>query len=418
MPSAFVRSDRVCPSCHSALEWPDLVEFWWGLCPAKLDIPEYIYDIGDAIRWRRCVDGSILPWTRFRDGSANVGDPSSADQVLVDTDPKSDFPGRCPTCGVDFAGTIVCIRGGVIIRAGLVSEDEFELLSPLSTDVDSDVPPVYGRADRACSALEEIDLVGPAVVAVLTSPSSHRLMVPPAVPPTWLSVAMRYLAGMGTDRVHVAWRGTDTVVSLTEAHERMDDRRAKGLTCLVMAGDPRTQLRAASLRQRGDGLDLALAAAGPALSGSAIFEEAGVLTETMDGMASELASGYLSLEHTLLPSDPGGFSLGPSYMEDQVEALTDPYLATQLADVSVLDAFPYQVLGPGHIEALGGVPAGTRQLRSDRWGLSIGRLEDWLPGQPSRAAIRTEGRLLLSSCLLTPTEQRAYLDWTLDSRPS
>ncbi len=388
------------------------------MCPAALDIPEYVYDVGDRIQWRRCTDGSVLSSTWFRDGSVNVGDPLVADRVLVDTDPNSDFPGKCPSCDIDFAGTIVRIEGGVISRAGLVSDGELEFLPPLSIGIENDIPEVFGHADTACSELEGIDRVGPAVVAVLVSPSAHRLMAPPAVPPTWVSEAMRYLSELNVDRVHVAWYGTDSVVTLAEAQERMDDRRAKGLTCLVVAGDPATRVRAASLRQRGTGLDLALATGGPSLAGLALIEEADTLREFMESLAPELASGYVSMEHTLLPSDPRGYGLGPSWMEGRDWAMNDPHLTAQLADVSVLDAFPYQVLGPGHIKALGTVPAGARQLGPDHWGLSIGRLEDWFPGQPSRVEIRSVGRLLLSPCLLTLSEQRASLDWSLDTGTS
>lgn len=411
MASAFVRADGVCPACHSALEWPHLVEFWVGLCPATLDIPEYTYDVGDHIRWRRCIDGSVLPWTRFRDGSVNVGDPSRADCVSVDTDPDSEFPGQCPSCGVDFAGTIVCIENGVIIRAGLVSEDEFEHLPPRNIDLDRDLPPVFGRAGTACSELEEIDRVGPVVIAVLTSPSSRRLTDAPTVPTEWVSMATRYLGGLGVDQVHVAWYATDSILPLDEAHERMQDRRERGLTCLVLAGDPAGRVRVVSLRQRGHGLDLALAAGGPLVTDSVILEEAAALRETLDRLAPELATGHVTFEDTLLPSHPSGFSLGRDEMEDRDWAIQgDQYLTTKLADVSVPDAFPYQILGPGHIEALGAVPAGARHLGPGRWGLSIGRPEQWLPGRASRAAIRGEGRLLLSPLLLVPSEQHAYVE--------
>lgn len=44
----------------------------------------------------------------------------------------------------------------------------------------------------------------------------------------------------------------------------------------------------------------------------------------------------------------------------------------------MIDAFPYQILGPGHLERLGSLPPGARALPAGRFELSIGASSDWL----------------------------------------
>ena len=64
----------------------------WGLAVAQQPVPGFDYEIGDRIRWRSCLDGTVLPWTFFRDGSVNIGDPEIPDVVVTDEWPAL----RCP----------------------------------------------------------------------------------------------------------------------------------------------------------------------------------------------------------------------------------------------------------------------------------------------------------------------------------
>jgi hypothetical protein len=50
----------------------------------------------------------------------------------------------------------------------------------------------------------------------------------------------------------------------------------------------------------------------------------------------------------------------------------------EFCDEIVLDAFPYQVLGPGHLARLGGVPAGARAVAAGRVELAVGEPASWL----------------------------------------
>lgn len=98
-----------------------------------------------------------------------------------------------------------------------------------------------------------------------------------------------------------------------------------------------------------------------------------------------------------------------------------------LCDRYLFDAFAYQVLGPGHIEQLGGVPPGAVALPGRRVELLIGEpaawmLDPWLPdggpwhpwwrGLSSRRRdpqIQSDARALLARCLLTNDKARRIL---------
>jgi hypothetical protein len=92
------------------------------------------------------------------------------------------------------------------------------------------------------------------------------------------------------------------------------------------------------------------------------------------------------------PLDGGGVSLRSAH----------PSVVVQACDELVFDAYPFQVLGPGHARHLGGLPRGAAPLPADRFELDIGRLEDWLPGSAELEALRACGRAALAPCLLSP----------------
>lgn len=79
---------------------------------------------------------------------------------------------------------------------------------------------------------------------------------------------------------------------------------------------------------------------------------------------------------------------------------TDAWMVRQTCDQFVPDAFHFQVLGPGHLERLSGMPPGARPLPGGRAELEIGELHDWLV--PHQAT----GRHLLAACLITAEEER------------
>lgn len=69
-------------------------------------------------------------------------------------------------------------------------------------------------------------------------------------------------------------------------------------------------------------------------------------------------------------------------------------------DEVVHDAHPFQILGPGHVGRLGGLPAGAEALGSGRVKLMFGRLSEWLPGTESREALYGNARRILAQCIV------------------
>jgi hypothetical protein len=79
----------------------------------------------------------------------------------------------------------------------------------------------------------------------------------------------------------------------------------------------------------------------------------------------------------------------------------------RLADTLVPDAMWCQILAPSHLDRLGGAPPGAVEVAPDRFELTVGEPEQWLPGHPDRPAVQARGRELLAGCLVTAEEADA-----------
>jgi hypothetical protein len=81
----------------------------------------------------------------------------------------------------------------------------------------------------------------------------------------------------------------------------------------------------------------------------------------------------------------------------------DAYVAgtdvTEVGDVVVPDGAWFQLLSDGHLDRLGGPPAGAIPLANGRFALTVGEPEQWLPGHPDRRAVHERARSLLGGCL-------------------
>src|SRR5437660_1163262 len=63
-----------------------------------------------------------------------------------------------------------------------------------------------------------------------------------------------------------------------------------------------------------------------------------------------------------------------------------------LCDELLFDAYPYQIIGPGHLRRLGGSPPGSAGLPGGRMEYAAGDLRDWLPSSPRRDAALAAAR--------------------------
>ncbi|MGH9223206.1 MAG: hypothetical protein ACRD2W_05355 [Acidimicrobiales bacterium] len=246
----------------------------------------------------------------------------------------------------------------------------------------------------------------------------------PAIPPEWFDVAAEWLAAGPHEGTVWASTVVEFPVGLGEVQRMFDLGRRAGSTTFL-AGDPDRRARGAHAVFWGapEGLDLG--------SGGAEATEDDLLAdmEALVGIARRLAP---TVAYAFVSLDIG-FMRGGSYpaggaQQGQVR---------RMCDEIVLDAYPYQILGPGHLERLAtrwdGVSPDVTPIAEDRFELTIGPPGDWLIdhyppgalyGDPPRlssvgrwgrhidsyrrnSTIQAQGRDLLGSCILTFDEARA-----------
>ena len=157
---------------------------------------------------------------------------------------------------------------------------------------------------------------------------------------------------------------------------------------------------------------MAIAAGGPDLGDDELLGSFERLCEMARRLAPAASYGYVRFgPHADLHSASTEWSGegGP-----QIEA----GWALDLRDEMAFDAFPYQILGPGHLARLGGPPPGAEDLGGGRVGVAIGDPASWLydlsvprwthPYPMSTVTrdpdIRAKARRLLGPCLLTELE--------------
>ena len=138
---AHLLTDLRCPYCEAIVT--DLVWFQWGYCPSYGVNYEYLYRIGDAIRWMTADDDSTPAWTYFDRRGGNIGDPAFADVIARDT---TEFywttqaeRRTCRSCQRPLDGAAIEIRGGVIVGSWIYRDSE------LDNDVDFYVVEPDGR---------------------------------------------------------------------------------------------------------------------------------------------------------------------------------------------------------------------------------------------------------------------------------
>lgn len=209
-----------------------------------------------------------------------------------------------------------------------------------------------------------------------------RLGAWPRIPKHWFEEACAWVGGDTTDDT----KATALVYSDTAFPLRLADgpellRACAGLQIgpELWCGDWRRHARAAAI-ERHDA-SMILRAGGGVTTDDELFSAAAALKDVARRLARDIAYAYVTIggTHGGYPPQPllGFYGQGPAYLIDE----------------RVLEAHPYQILGPGHIDRLGGIPPSGRHLTADRVELTIGELHDWLP------RIREAGRRTLAPCL-------------------
>lgn len=398
-----------CPQC-GATDFGqysvDALRVSWGLAVAQQPVPRFDYEVGDRIRWRSCLDGTVLPWTFFRDGSVNIGDPEIPDVVLTDEWPAM----RCPACGTALGGGALEITDGRITAARLFIDGEFgdddlehmfRVLPDGSTSPLREAVP-YGRASSACGPLEEIEDIPNAVVAVLLPAPSRHLLRTSELPPAWTDEVVRWLSAREDEIVWAGALGTEVAIAPSELRSFAENHGGG----TFLAGDPHSECRAAVMRHWRTAAEMILAGGGADADIAALAKE---LCDLVDRLAPEVANAYVSIEPTFASvvtddqlSDESVFSDDGSYRPR--------FMVNEACDEVVLDVYHHQVLGPGHLARLGDPPAGSKALAAGRVSLTLGSASDWEPETYPRAALRNRGRAMLRPLMLDQNQMKDLIE--------
>jgi hypothetical protein len=140
-------------------------------------------------------------------------------------------------------------------------------------------------------------------------------------------------------------------------------------------GDPERILRAVGFDFRPDAnINAVFAIGGAGVENEHVLAGFAELQDLARRLAGTVAYAFISVEPTL------GALLGPWHSTEWGTWMDGPtsMLGDALVDQIVLDAFPYQVLGPGHLERLGALPTEAVRLSAGRFELSSGRVTDWM----------------------------------------
>lgn len=230
-----------------------------------------------------------------------------------------------------------------------------------------------------------------------------------AIPHDWLDVAVEWVVGDLDDDDLVASRilSVEQEVRASEAAAVLHECGVARAWCDLVNGDPADRVRTVSLTY-GRLPHLALAAGGPGMDGAALLARFDLLRDVARELAADVAYACIDLEPTFegltmgLPAD--GWTARGGAPANKVAAVA--------ADMVVPDAFPWQVLGPGHLarlQSLGEEPPPNEPLGDGRIEVALGDPTDWLPRSPARADAQDDAIAWLSP-LLVDADQLATIE--------
>ncbi|MEY2588329.1 MAG: hypothetical protein QOJ67_313 [Acidimicrobiaceae bacterium] len=263
---------------------------------------------------------------------------------------------------------------------------------------------------RPGGVLDDLDLVAhAAVLRLFPEPAGTAT----ALPAEWLDIACEWVTGDLDEGAMVRMR----VLSIefdVPAHDVPAVMHECGLAktwCDAVIGSLDDRIRTASLTF-GRLPHLALAAGGPNVDSTGLLARYRLLQDVAREVTTDLAYACIDLEPTF-----EGLALGLSPVGWQTEGGAPPNrVAHELVDEWVPDAYPYQVLGPGHLARLKGVELDAGELAGGRVEVAIGEAGSWLPDTEAREEIQAQGWELLRPCLALEDELAALAEMRTKSR--
>jgi hypothetical protein len=245
----------------------------------------------------------------------------------------------------------------------------------------------------------------PRAVVLHLYPRAGRIGVVPPIPSQWIDEGSAWVAEHFEGDTG-AWAQALSVVFPIErrnTREVFEQCRRAGIV-QVVAGDLERRIRVLYVAFRGEPPAVAVAAGGPGATDGDLLDEMHGLTQVAQRLLPTLGYAHISVR--------------PTFLAMMIGAWRKVVLPGPLYDELVLDAMPWQLLGPRHLnrlDAAGALPleaSGMAQMRhvSDELvELVIGQPADWLADSPSRERVVDEGRRLLAPCLLTEEARNAMI---------
>ncbi|HET7489959.1 MAG TPA: hypothetical protein VFJ85_18685 [Acidimicrobiales bacterium] len=276
-------------------------------------------------------------------------------------------------------------------------------------------------APPADASLANVREDGPAVFLWLFPPPppvAFPQVAESSVPDAWVDTALEWLTRAMPAGQPI--RGDSGNREFTVDPHRLPDvvaaHRRSAVRVVLAAGDDGA-VRAVTLDFAGFEPSVRLALAGSRLDDEALAGAVEELAAVARRQAASVAYAYVSVDQWM----QGLWHLGTDWClvgGPQAEHLT------LLCDEVVFDAFPYQVLGPGHLGRLGGIPPGGAALAAGRAEVVIGTTDDWLfvdraqwdPMELGRGyspprrnpTIREDARRLLEPCMVLDATGEAW----------
>lgn len=230
--------------------------------------------------------------------------------------------------------------------------------------------------------------------------------------PEWLDIACEWVLGDLGAPEPVALRvlGIELTVPASEAPAVVHQCGVARAWCDLVTGNIDDRLRTASITF-GRAPHVALAAGGPGVDSHGLIARFELLADVARELAPDVAYACIDIESTF-----EGLGLGLSPVGWRSRGGASPnVVAGELCDVLVPDAYPLQILGPGHLARLDpqnpdpddppvGEPLGNGKVE-----VLIGDPSDWLPIYDAREDVQSEGWELLKPLLATESEVEAQL---------
>jgi hypothetical protein len=227
-----------------------------------------------------------------------------------------------------------------------------------------------------------------------------------ALPADWLDIACEWVTGdlMDDELVRLRILGVEYDVLTADLPATVHECAVNKAWCDAVNGDLDDRLRVASVTF-GRLPHLALAAGGPDVEAHGLVARFRLLQEVARELAADVAYGCIDFEPSF-----EGLALGLSPSGWQTQGGAPPNLiARELVDEHVPDAYPYQVLGPGHLLRLSANDVTYEGLNDGHIEVSLGDPASWLPGTAERDDARAQGWDALDGCLVFADEAAALI---------